>query len=75
MGTNGLNETVFLLESLYLCIIVSFKGGLSPFLFSHKQSKNVACSATSGKNTMEDTVYETTEVNIQNLLSLVNKKE
>ena len=48
-----LNETFSLLGSLYLCTIVSFKGGLSPvplkmssFLFSHQKSKNLVSSAS-----------------------------
>ena len=48
-----LNETLSLLESLYLCIIASFNDGSSPlplkifpFLFSDQKSKNLVCSAS-----------------------------
>ena len=48
-----LNETLFLLGSLYLSTIVSFKGGLSPLplkfspvLFSYQKSKNLVSSAS-----------------------------
>ena len=47
-----LNETLSLLRSLYLSIIVSFKDGsfplplkISPFQFSHQKPKNLVSSA------------------------------
>ena len=65
-----LNETLSLLESLYLCIIASFNYGLSPlplkispFCFPTKNPKILFALQVKKKNTLKHIVYTKSEHN------------
>ena len=70
-----LNETLSLSGSLYLFTIISLQGGLFPlpmkisrFCSLLKNPKILFPPSIKGKNTIKQIVYETTKVNITNLL-------